>query len=158
MKKIDIQRINLIVYDFDGVLTDNKVLVFDDGHEAVFCNRSDGLAINLIKKLGVPQVILSTEESRVVEARARKLGIDVLYGLTDKKAALTDYCRQKGYDLRRVLYIGNDINDREAMAIVGYPAAPQDADGQIRNLSKMIIPKNGGEGVVRELWEKFLNH
>lgn len=152
---LQFKNIDLIVYDFDGVLTDNRVLVFDDGHEAVFCNRADGLAIGLIKKAGVPQIILSMEENRVVEARAHKLGIDVLYGIQDKKTALTDYCRKGNYDLKRVVYIGNDINDIEVMGIVGYPMAPQDARLAVKRISRMVIAKNGGDGVVREFWENF---
>lgn len=159
-KKASLQfkNIDLIVYDFDGVLTDNRVLVFDDGHEAVFCNRADGLAIGLIKKTGVPQIILSMEENRVVETRARKLGIDVLYGIQDKKAALTDHCRKNNYDLKRVVYIGNDINDIEVMGIVGYPLAPQDARPAVKRISKMIIARNGGDGVVQEFLGKLSNH
>ena len=155
---LKLKNIDLIVYDFDGVLTDNRVLVFDDGHEAVFCSRADGLAIGLIKKAGIPQIILSMEENRVVETRARKLGIDVLYGIQDKKMVLTDYCRKNNYDLRRELYIGNDINDLEVMGVVGHPLAPQDARPSVKRISKMIIARNGGDGVVRELFGKFLNH
>lgn len=152
---VQFENIDLIVYDFDGVLTDNRVLVFDDGHEAVFCSRADGLAIGLIKKAGIPQIILSMEENRVVETRARKLGIDVLCGIQDKKTILADYCRKNNYELKRVVYIGNDINDIEAMGIVGYPMAPQDARPAVKRISKMIIARNGGDGVVREFLENF---
>ena len=92
---INIEDIQLIVYDFDGVMTDNKVLVFEDSTEAVFCNRSDGLAIQKIKELGIPQLILSTEKIGVVQARARKLDVEVIYGVDDKVATLKEHCDKR---------------------------------------------------------------
>lgn len=156
LTKINIKDIELIVYDFDGVLTDNKVLVFTDGREAVFCNRADGLAIGLIKDRGVKQVIISTEENKVVEARANKLQIEVLYGVKDKKTALVNYCLNHKFDLKKVLYIGNDVNDLEAMRIVGYPIAPADANTKIKKLARVVVSTKGGDGVVRDLWENIL--
>ncbi len=156
--KVDIKDIQLIIYDFDGVFTDNKVLVFEDGKEAVFCNRADGLAIEKIKELGIPQIILSTEKNKVVEARAKKLNnIEVIHSIADKKIALIDYCKKKKYDLKKVLYIGNDINDLEVMKLVGYPIAPQDANNRVKDVAKSIVKKKGGEGVIKEFFENMLN-
>lgn len=158
-KKVSLIRgrqVDLIVYDFDGVMTDNKVLVFEDGREAVFCNRSDGLAIQKIKKMGIPQVILSTEKNKVVEARAKKLNIEVIQGVNDKKSALTAYCKKKKYDMKKVVYIGNDINDLEVMKSVGYPLAPLDADEKIKGVARVVIKKKGAEGVVREFFRVLL--
>lgn len=154
--KINIKNIDLIVYDFDGVLTDNKVLVFTDGQEAVYCNRSDGMAIGIIKNRGVRQLILSTEENGVVAARAKKLNIEVLQGLKDKRSALKDFCRTHKYNLKKVVYIGNDINDLDAMSIVGYPVAPSDANVRIKTLALIVVKAKGGDGVVRELLENYL--
>jgi YrbI family 3-deoxy-D-manno-octulosonate 8-phosphate phosphatase len=153
---INIEDIQLIVYDFDGVMTDNKVLVFDDGREAVFCNRSDGFAIQKLQELGIPQIILSTEKTGVVKSRARKLNIEVIYGVDDKLVTLKEYCDRRKYDYKKVLYIGNDLNDLEAMKIVGYPVTPKDANGQIRKISKLILNTKGGDGVVRELYERII--
>jgi len=153
--KINSKNIDLIVYDFDGVLTDNKVLVFDDGREAVFCNRSDGWAVRQIKASGIPQIILSTEKNRVVEARAKKLEIEAVHGVDNKGDVLLDYCGRKKYSLKRVLYIGNDVNDLEAMKMVGYPLAPQDAHPKIIKVAKGVLKKNGGQGVVRELFDNI---
>lgn len=153
--RLESRNIDLIVYDFDGVLTDNRVLVFEDGKEAVWCNRADGLAISLIKKAGIPQIILSTEENRVVEARARKLDIDVLQGIEDKKTALVDYCRKSNYNLKKVVYVGNDINDLEAMKLVGYAFAPQDANVKVKNIATAVTEKKGGDGVIKEFYDKL---
>jgi YrbI family 3-deoxy-D-manno-octulosonate 8-phosphate phosphatase len=137
-------------------MTDNKTLILEDGKEAVFCNRADGLAICKIKELGIPQIILSTEENRVVEARAKKLNIEVIYGVRDKKSTLIDFCKKKNYNLKSVLYIGNDINDLEVMKLVGYPIAPQDAYKEIKKIAKIIINVKGGNGVIRKLYEMII--
>lgn len=148
--------IDLIVYDFDGVMTDNKVLVLEDGREGVFCNRSDGLAVQKIKNIGIKQIILSTEQNDVVKLRAQKLKIESISGVDDKKTILINYCNEKNIDLKKVIYIGNDINDLEAMKLVGYPIVPQDANEKVKAISKIIIEKNGGEGVIRIFFETIL--
>ena len=88
-----------IFYDFDGVMTDNRVLVSEDGKESVFANRGDGLGVSYIKKLGIPQVIVSTEQNKVVEQRAKKLKIEVIHGVDDKGEVISNYCSAKGYAL-----------------------------------------------------------
>lgn len=143
--------VELIVYDFDGVMTDNKVLVREDGKESVIVNRSDGLAVGMIKQSGFRQMIFSTEKNKVVEARARKLGIPVVAGVDDKKEALSSYCKDNKIHLDNVIYIGNDINDLEVMMSVGYPICPQDAYPNIRKISRIVLSSPGGYGVIREL-------
>ena len=86
--------IQLIVYDFDGVMTDNRVYVDQDGREMVRVNRADGLGISGIKKIGIQQIIISTEKNPVVSTRAKKLGIPCLQGIDNKKKALIDYCKK----------------------------------------------------------------
>lgn len=153
LEQIKKNGIALIVYDFDGVMTDNKVLLSEDGKESVVVNRSDGLAVSLIKKQGILQVIISTEKNKVVIARANKLKIPVLNGIDNKKDALGDYCKKKGIDLKCVVYIGNDLNDLEAMRIVGFPICPGDAHVEIKRISKIIMCARGGCGVVREFFD-----
>jgi len=94
--------IKLIVYDFDGVFTDNKVILMEDGKEGVVVNRLDGFAISIFKKMGIPQMILSTEENPVVKARSRKLGIPALTCVDDKKKELSSYCRKLKIPLNSV--------------------------------------------------------
>jgi len=145
------KEIDLIVYDFDGVMTDNRVIVFQDSTEAVVVNRADGLGVDRLRAGGIPQLILSTETNPIVKARAAKLGIEVIASCNDKKHALMNYCEQNDYDLQKVLYVGNDLNDLEVMKIVGFPVAPADAHPEINSLAKLITKAKGGEGVVREL-------
>jgi len=145
--------ISLIVYDFDGVMTDNRVIVFQDGTEAVIVNRADGLGIDYFRGLGIPQLILSTETNPVVTARAAKLRIEVIASCKDKKIALEDYCMQNGYDLNKTMYVGNDLNDLEVMKIVGFRVAPSDAHPEIIRIAKLVTKARGGEGVIKELAE-----
>lgn len=148
--------INLIVYDFDGVMTDNRVLTFQDGTEAIFANRSDGLAINMIKEIGITQIIMSTERNDVVAARARKIGIPVIHGVGDKLSALRTYCTEEQIDMRQVLFVGNDINDMEAMKFVGLVAVPADAHPDVKRIASIILKQAGGMGAIRELADLIL--
>jgi len=148
---LNYRDIDLIVYDFDGVMTDNRVIVFQDGTEAVIVNRADGLGVDRFRNLGIPQLILSTETNPVVKARAAKLRLEVITSCKDKKIALENYCTQKSYDLNKVMYIGNDLNDLEVMKIVGFPVAPADAHPKIKKIAKLITATKGGDGVVKEL-------
>lgn len=145
------EGLDLIVYDFDGVMTDNRVYVLQDGGEAVVCNRGDGLAVDMIRSAGIPQLILSTETNTVVRTRAEKLKLGVIHACADKAQALTEYCLQHGYDLARVLYIGNDLNDIGAMRLTGYPVSPADGHPAVRAVARRVTSAAGGEGVIREL-------
>ena len=144
-------RIKLVVYDFDGVMTDNTVTVSEDGHESVSANRSDGLGIGMIRKLGVEQLILSTEINPVVKARADKIGIEAIHGVGDKGSALLELAAKHNVSLSDVLYVGNDTNDADAMALAGFKVAPGDAHPSILALADYITDAPGGHGVVREL-------
>ena len=134
MKKNDlrIENIDALVLDFDGVLTNNLVHLDQDGKEWVSCNRADGLAFDVLRKLEKPSYILSTETNLVVSARAKKLKIQALQGINNKAAALLTLSESKGYDLSRILYVGNDLNDLHVMKICGYSACPIDSHIKIK--------------------------
>jgi 3-deoxy-D-manno-octulosonate 8-phosphate phosphatase (KDO 8-P phosphatase) len=149
-------KIKLIVYDFDGVMTDNKVYVDQDGKETVQVNRGDGLGISEIKKLGIKQIIISTEKNLVVMKRAEKLGIGCMQGIENKKAVLIDYCKNNKFDLQNVAYVGNDINDKEVMGIVGTTYCPLDAHKSIQDISDNTLKAKGGDGVIRELLDYLI--
>lgn len=140
-----------IVFDFDGVMTDNRVIVNEYGEESVIVNRADGLGINAIRQYGIPMMILSTETNKVVVARAQKLKIPVLHGVDDKATILREYCESKNIEMNRVLYVGNDINDFEAMSLVGMKVVPSDAHICVKKIADIILNTPGGGGVVREL-------
>ena len=145
--------IQLIIYDFDGVMTNNKVIIDQDGKEMVEVSRADGLGVDEIKKFGIQQMILSTEKNLIVSARAKKLGIPCLQGIDDKQKALMHFCEKNKLDLRNVAYVGNDINDKEAMKISGITFCPSDAHKKIKLVTDYVLKTKGGYGVVRELME-----
>ncbi len=155
--KISASEIELVVYDFDGVMTDNRAIVLEDGTEGVFINRSDGLGVELIGGLGIAQLILSSEVNSVVKARAQKLGLEVICSCRDKKAVLENYCKQNNYNLKKVIFVGNDLNDFEVMKTVGISVAPRDAFAEILAIAKVVTSAKGGEGVVRELSDILMN-
>ena len=153
---LSLNSIDLLVYDFDGIMTDNRAMVFQNGTEGVFVNRSDGLAVDMLRSKGIRQLILSTETNPVVKARAQKLRLKIIDSCNDKKAALETYCSQENIDLKRVLYIGNDLNDLEVMKSVGFPVAPADAHEKIKEISIFVTKAGGGKGVIRELVDLLL--
>ena len=109
----------MIVFDFDGVFTDNRVLVHEDGREAVWCHREDGLGIARLLERGIPMVVFSTEENPVVSARCRKLKLPCHQGLSDKLGTLKHLVATRGIDPKEVIFVGNDINDLSCMEWVG---------------------------------------
>ena len=144
----------LIVYDFDGVMTDNRVTVDENGIESVTVNRGDGWGVRMIKdELKIPQIILSTEANPVVIRRAEKLNISVIHNAGDsKKQILEKYCTENNYHIDNVLYIGNDLNDYDVMMMCGYNACPADAEPEIKSIADYIFEAKGGYGVIRELF------
>ena len=148
-----ISDFDLFVFDFDGVLTNNKVYVNQDGKESVECSRSDGLAFDVLRKLNKSSYIISTEKNPVVEVRAKKLKVDLLQGIDNKLEALKEVTEKHQSELSRVLYVGNDLNDYYAMKSSGFSVCPFDSHITIQNLSDVVLNTSGGNGVVRELLE-----
>ena len=146
-------EVKLIVYDFDGVMTDNRVIVDETGRESVVVNRADGLAVSLIRRMGIEQLILSTEKNPVVLKRAEKLGLLCLNGVDNKKETLIQHLYRANIDRKNVVYIGNDLNDLEVMEYVGYAVAPADADPAVKEIARTVTEARGGDGVIREFWD-----
>lgn len=147
--------IDLVVYDFDGVMTDNTVLINQHGEEQVRVNRSDGLGVEAIRSMGLEQLVLSTEAHPVVSARAAKLKMAANQNCSNKASWLKSHCVARGIALDRVLYIGNDLNDIEVMRLVGWPVCPADAHTQIKSLARIVLTRRGGDGIVQELAERL---
>lgn len=144
------EKTNLVVFDFDGVMTDNTVWVGEDGREMVRCNRSDGLGIGLLKEAGISAMILSTEKNPVVVARASKLDIPCVQGVGDKGAFLKKYLEQQNVAPGTVAYVGNDINDLGCFDVAGYSMAASDALPEVLAKADHILRASGGFGAVRE--------
>jgi 3-deoxy-D-manno-octulosonate 8-phosphate phosphatase (KDO 8-P phosphatase) len=150
-----VTSIRLVVFDFDGVFTDNTVYVSETGEEMVRCWRSDGLGLRKLERLGLDMLILSTETNPVVSLRAKKLKIACVQGVEDKRTALRRLARQHGVPLAAVAYLGNDINDLGCLETVGLPAAVRDAHPDVLPAVRYQTTALGGFGAVREFCDLF---
>lgn len=153
---INLADIDIFIFDFDGVFTNNLVYVDQEGRESVICSRADGLALDALRKLEKLTYILSTEKNSVVASRANKLQIPVLQGVSDKVEALNDILKKKDISLNNVLYVGNDVNDYKVMKLCGFTACPSDSHIKIKEISNIVLKASGGNGAIRELLEDFL--
>ena len=150
-------RCRLLFLDFDGVLTDDHVMVSETGQESVICDRSDGLGLRLLREqTDVRVVIVSSEENYVVSARARKLGVDCLQNLTNKLVAVRAELASSGVAAAEACYVGNDVNDIECLRYVGVAVGVANAAAAIRPHLDHITSKPGGHGAVRELCDWIL--
>jgi YrbI family 3-deoxy-D-manno-octulosonate 8-phosphate phosphatase len=150
--------ISLIVFDFDGVMTDNCALVNEQGHEQVIVNRSDGLGISLLKRqTNINMMVLSTETNATVSARCKKLDIPVIQGVEDKANILNNWLTTHQMDPSQVIYVGNDVNDIPCFSLVGYAIVPADAHHLARQKADMILKSEGGRGAVREVCDLLIN-
>ncbi len=149
--------VRLVVFDFDGVFTDNRVLVTEDGTEAVFCSRADGLGVQLLQRAGVDCLVLSTETNPVVQARCRKLGLECVQGRWNKADALEEILAARGVDAAEVAYVGNDVNDLACLQRVGLPIAVADAHPAVKAAARLVTRRPGGYGAVREICEWILD-
>jgi len=150
-------NIQALVLDFDGVFTDNKVIVFEDGKEAVICDRGDGMGLEQLKKTGLSIWVLSKEKNPVLLARCNKLGIPCEYGIENKWLLLQKQLKEKSISPENVIYVGNDINDIECMSHVGCAIAVGDAHIQAKKHANIILDNNGGNGAIRELCDIIMN-
>ena len=148
-----LEDIDAFVFDFDGVLTNNKVYLDQNGKESVSCSRADGLAFDVLHKLQKQTYILSTENNPVVTARANKLKIPAIQGTKNKVEGIKDLVAREKINLEKTLYVGNDLNDYRVMQLCGYTVCPADSHAKIKEISTVILKTSGGDGIVRELLE-----
>lgn len=145
------EALRLVVFDFDGVFTDNSVWTMENGIELVRCNRSDGLGIQKLKALGVETFVLSTEQNAVVSVRCQKLGINCFQNQKNKEAFLRQYLIKTDTPAARVAFLGNDINDMACLQMVGLPIVVCDAHRDVIPLARYVTQVSGGMGAVREV-------
>lgn len=149
-------RVEGIAFDFDGVFTDDRVAVDENGAESVQCSRRDGMGIEMLRAAGIPMVVISKERNPVVARRCEKLQLCYLQGCDDKINALKSWIVEHRLDVRNVVFVGNDVNDLECMAFAGYSACPADADPRVKSSASMLLRSPGGKGAIRELAETIL--
>jgi YrbI family 3-deoxy-D-manno-octulosonate 8-phosphate phosphatase len=153
------EKIDLILCDFDGVITDNRVWVDQDGHETVAAYRSDSVRVKELLAIGIEVMILSSETNRVVEARARKMGVEAVHGvaLHEKGLVMREIIERKKLKAENVIFIGNDINDLPCFEVAGWSVAVADAFPDVIRAADYVLSKNGGHGALREMCDLILN-
>jgi N-acylneuraminate cytidylyltransferase len=152
------QTIELVILDFDGVITDNRVWTDQDGREMVAAYRSDSPRINELRKKGIEVMILSSEPNTVVAARAKKMGVEAIHGvgMQDKGRVMREVLERKNIQAENVVYVGNDLNDLPCFEVAGWSVAVADAFPEVLQAADFVLSKPGGYGAVRELCELIL--
>jgi N-acylneuraminate cytidylyltransferase len=152
--------IKLFATDVDGVLTDAGMYYDNNGNELKRFNTHDGMAFKILKEKGIITAMITSEKTNIVKRRANKLQVDYLFqGVKgrEKLEVLEKICIEKNMSLSEVAYIGDDINDYQALSSVGFPACPNNAITKIKNIEGIKhLSKSGGDGVVREFVDLLL--
>jgi N-acylneuraminate cytidylyltransferase len=151
------KTIRQLVLDFDGVLTDNRVWVNQDGVETVAAYRSDSDGVKRLAKAGIKTIVLSAEVNKVVAARCKKMRIPAIHGIQDKATVLQKYLNDEGLNPAEVVYLGNDINDIPCFPIVGCAVVVNDALPEALQAADIVLERRGGYGAVRELCELIIS-
>jgi len=152
-----LRRIQIVATDVDGVLTDAGMYYSESGDELKKFNTRDGMGLKLLQKEGLVTAIVTQERTKLVARRAEKLTIPELHqGVMDKLSVIRAMAERHGVSLEQVAYIGDDVNDLEALKAVGFSAAPADALLEIIESVDHVCCKKGGEGAVREIVDMIL--
>lgn len=151
------EGIDTFILDMDGVLTDGKVLVLENGLQARVMSIRDGYALQLAVKKGYRVSIVSGADSLPVAERLKKLGVtDIFMAVKDKGSFIRDYCLQHGIAAQQVLFMGDDMPDLPVAGIAGLFCCPSDAIPEIIEVAGYVSPVAGGQGCVRDVIEQVL--
>lgn len=146
-----VRQLRFIAFDFDGVITDNSVYVFEDGREAACCSRFDSMGLEELRKLGIEMCVISKEVNPVVGARCTKLGLPYVQGCDEKQGVLLEMLEERGLQLEQAAFVGNDINDISCLEVVGLPIVVQDSHPDVIPYGRYRTRLLGGRGAVREV-------
>ena len=151
-------RLKLMVFDVDGVLSDGSLFYTDEGIEMKAFNGFDGHGLRMLQKAGITLAIITGRKARCVEFRMQNLGIDLLYqGIENKLETLQNLLSQLGISADEAGFMGDDVIDLQAMDACGFSAAPADSHELAKHYARVISSKNGGRGAVREVCEFILD-
>ena len=152
--------VKMIITDFDGVITDGRVWVDENGHETVAASKSDSMRIRQMRERGIEVMILSSEVNPVVAARAKKMGIEAIHGfsLSEKGEVLKKFLAEKNLDAAEVVFLGNDFNDLPCFEVAGWAVAVADAYPEVLRAADYVLKTDGGFGALRELCDLILQN
>jgi YrbI family 3-deoxy-D-manno-octulosonate 8-phosphate phosphatase len=151
------EEVEMLVMDFDGVLTDNRVWTDENSNETVACNRSDSLGLIYLRdRTKIQALVISKETNPVVSARCRKIQLECLQSVDDKPAVLEKVMKERKVDPAHVIYMGNDLNDLPCFPVAGFAVAPSDSLPEILRAADLVTTLAGGYGAVREICDMIL--
>lgn len=154
-----IKGIKLLITDCDGVMTDGGMYYSENGDELKKFNTKDGMGVQRLRDIGIDTIIMTGENADLVKRRASKLGINEVYlGVRNKKQLLMEIAENRGLKLEEIAYIGDDVNDLEAVKVVGLGCSVSDASDLVKKSAKYITYAKGGEGAVREIAELIIKN
>lgn len=151
--------IKLLIFDIDGVLTDSKIIVSNDGNEFKNFDVKDGLGLVLVQKLGIKVAVITGKQSKIVQDRITSLGVefeDIFQGQKNKIKAYETLKSKYNLDDQNIAYMGDDLPDLVLMNKVGLSATPADSIEIVKDYAGYICQKNGGNGAAREFCEYLI--
>jgi 3-deoxy-D-manno-octulosonate 8-phosphate phosphatase (KDO 8-P phosphatase) len=155
--KEQLSKIRLLLLDVDGVLTDGRIVIDNNGVETKAFNVRDGHGLKLLQRSGIQVGIITGRRSEVVTVRARELGIELVYqGVRDKLVPYRELLAQLQLHDEQVAYVGDDIVDLPILRRVGFAATVADAIDDVKPLVHYVTQRAGGDGAVREICDLFL--
>ncbi len=151
------KKIKFLILDVDGVMTDGSIILDNEGNELKRFHVRDGHGIKMLNKAGIKVGIITGRRSKVVEVRARELGIEEVHQKIFKKSKVFDELLLK-YDLKdeNVAFMGDDVVDQELLRRAGLSASPADAEEEAKELADLVMSRSGGRGAVRQFTDLIL--
>lgn len=154
-EKLD--RIKLVGFDVDGVLTNGEIIYTDKSEELKIFNAKDGQGINLLNKHGFITAIITARQSSIVDKRAADLGINEVYqGAKNKIEALRALMDKYSLDFSQIAYVGDDLPDVCVLERVGFACCPADAVDEVKRICHFVSDKEGGRGAVRQITDMII--
>jgi 3-deoxy-D-manno-octulosonate 8-phosphate phosphatase (KDO 8-P phosphatase) len=151
------KKVKMVVFDVDGVMTDGRIVLDEEGTESKFFNVRDGHGIKMLVRAGIQSAIITGRSSKVVEYRGKELGIQYIrQGALNKAEVMGILLKETGVWPEEAAFMGDDLVDIPAMNLAGLAAAPSDAVSEIIECAHVITDLEGGKGAVRELCEFIL--
>ncbi len=152
------RKIKVVLTDIDGVLTDGGMYYTENGDVMKKFFARDGMGVTLLRKKGIPTIIVTKEKTKMVKKWAKKMNIEKLYdGISTKENILKIVCKKYNLTSFNVAFIGDDVNDLKLLESVGLSASPSDAILSVKNSCDYVCKTNGGRGCFRELADLILS-
>jgi YrbI family 3-deoxy-D-manno-octulosonate 8-phosphate phosphatase len=153
------KNIKILLTDVDCVLTDGGMYYTSNGDVMKKFHTRDGMGVNMLRRKGIPTIIVTKEKTQMVKKWAKKMNIEYVYdGVQQKETILKIISKKYNVKNSEIGYIGDDINDIELLKIVGFSATPNDGILEAQKIVNYICKKNGGEGAFREVADIILRY